>query len=322
MSEPGPRAAAPTRSWIAWAAGNMVTGLALALLAAIGMAGKSVVAKLMYGLGADAVTVMGLRMLMSLPAFVFMAWWGSRGQPALTAAQWRVAVLLGVSGYLSGLLDFMGLQYVSVGLERLIIFLMPTLVLLLSAWRFGHPLNRLHGFALGVSYFGTLLLFGHETSAGSGETSNWLTFLGATLVFASAAFGAVYITYSAELVRALQPLRLTGIVSLVACGLSIAQLLLTRLHEVERVPEDVWWLSAVNAGLCTVLPALAMMMAVQRIGAPLLAQSSLVGTVMSIYLAAVLLAEPLSHWVGVSTLLVVAGVLLLARANAGSRPRS
>ena len=96
----------------------MATGLSLALVAAIGMAGKSVVAKLMYGHGADAVTVMGLRMLMSLPAFALMAWWGSRGQPALTAAQWRAACWLGVCGYLCGLLDFMGLQYISVGLER------------------------------------------------------------------------------------------------------------------------------------------------------------------------------------------------------------
>ena len=88
------------------------------------------------------------------------------------------------------------------------------------------------------------------------------------------------------------------------------------------MPEAVWWLSTVNAGLCTVLPALAMMLAVQRIGAPLLAQSSSVGTVVSIYLAAVLLAEPLSHWVGVSTLFVVAGVLLLAKANASPRRRS
>src|SRR5262249_7443006 len=112
-------------------------GLALAMAGAIAFSGKAIAAKLLYRHGVDAVTVLFFRMLFALPFFLAMAWWGSRGKPALTAQDKRLVALLGVTGYyLASFLDFLGLQYISASLERLILYLNPTIVLALGVLLF------------------------------------------------------------------------------------------------------------------------------------------------------------------------------------------
>lgn len=115
-------------------ASRLALGLALAALGAIAFSGKAIIVKLGYRYGVDPVTLIMFRMLFALPVFVFMAWWAGRGQAAMDAVQWRGVIFLGVTGYyLSSFLDFLGLQYISASLERLILYLNPTLVMLV-AW--------------------------------------------------------------------------------------------------------------------------------------------------------------------------------------------
>ena len=107
------------------------TGLAMAGAGAVAFSGKAIVVKLSYRYGVDAVTVIMYRMLFALPLFLMLSWWSGRGQPALTARDWRTLFGLGFSGYyLASFLDFAGLQYISASLERLILYLNPTVVLL------------------------------------------------------------------------------------------------------------------------------------------------------------------------------------------------
>ena len=114
----------------------LAPGLALAVFGAIAFSGKAIIVKLAYRYGVDAVTLLGLRMLFALPIFMVMAWWASRGQRALTRSDWIGVTGLGFSGYyLSSFLDFAGLQYITASLERLIMYLGPTLVMLLG-WPF------------------------------------------------------------------------------------------------------------------------------------------------------------------------------------------
>jgi drug/metabolite transporter (DMT)-like permease len=315
MSRPATRAAT-ARRWASsgprltrTAGAGVAPGLALATLGAIAFSGKAILAKLMYRHGVDAVQVIFWRMLIALPLFLALAWWAGRGKPGFNARDWRAIAGLGFCGYyLASLLDFMGLQYISAGLERLILYLNPTLVLALGALLFKRRVTRPQLIALGVSYCGVLLVFGHELSSLGANAA-----LGAALVFASAMSYAVYLVYSGEEVKRLGALRLTGLATTVACLLCIAQFVLLRPMSALAVAPEVIWLTVLNATLCTFAPVLMVMMAIERIGATLVAQTGMIGPLSTILMGVVLLGEPFTVWIAAGTLLVLAGIWLLAK---------
>jgi len=286
-------------------------GLAMALAGAIAFSGKAIIVKLAYRHGVDAVTLLMYRMLFAMPVFAALAWWAGRGRPALTRDDLRVVALLGFSGYyLASFLDFAGLQYISASLERLILYLNPTLVLALGALLYGRRITRRQALALAVSYAGVLLVFGHELRFSGADT-----LLGAALVFGSALSYAVYLALSGEHVRRLGALRLTGWATSVACVLCIAQFLLLRPLQAAVVAPEVLALSLLNALLCTFAPVILVMMAIERIGAALTAQAGMIGPLSTLLLGVWLLGEPFNHWIAAGTVLVLAGVALLARAR-------
>jgi drug/metabolite transporter (DMT)-like permease len=285
-------------------------GLLLAMAGAVAFSGKAIIVKLAYRHGVDAVTLIMLRMLFALPFFVALAWWAGRGRPALTGRDWRVVTLLGFSGYyLASFLDFWGLQYVSASLERLILYLGPTLVLLLGRVLFGRRVASGQLLALAISYAGVLLVFGHELQLAGGHTA-----LGAALVFASTLSYALYLVYSGEEVRRLGALRLTGLATTVACVLCIVQFVLLRSwHSAFDVAAPVIWLSLLNATACTFAPVLMVMMAIERIGAAMASQAGMIGPVSTIALSVAILGEPFNLWIAAGTLLVLGGIALLTR---------
>jgi drug/metabolite transporter (DMT)-like permease len=286
-------------------------GLLLAAGGAVAFSGKAIIAKLAYRHGVDAITLVMYRMLFALPLFVLLAWWAGRGKPALTRRDVLTIFGLGFSGYyLASTLDFAGLQYISASLERLILYLNPTLVLLLGVLLFKQQVTVRKLAAMAVSYAGVLLVFGHEINfTGAG------TALGAALVFGSAVSYAVYLVYSGAEVKRLGALRLTGYASSVACLLCIAQFLVLRPLQAAEVAPQVIWLSVLNATVCTVAPVVMVMMAIERIGATLTAQMSMVGPLSTIAMGVVLLGEPFNLWILGGTALVLTGVWLLARAQ-------
>jgi drug/metabolite transporter (DMT)-like permease len=286
-------------------------GLILAGLGAVGFSGKAIIVKLAYRYGVDAVTLIMYRMLFALPLFVLLAWWAGRGKPALTWRDARTVLGLGFCGYyLSSFLDFAGLRYISASLERLILYLNPTLVLALGAFLLHKKVTRTQILALAVSYCGVLCVFGREMSLQGADVP-----LGATLVFGSAVSYAIYLSYSGEEVKRLGALRLTGLATTVACLICIAQFLLLRPLSSMAVPAAVLWLSVLNATLCTFAPVLMVMMAIERIGASLTAQAGTVGPLSTILMAVILLGEPFTAWVAAGTVLVLAGIWLLTRAQ-------
>ncbi len=291
---------------------NVAIGLACAVAGAIAFSGKAIIVKLAYRYGVDAVTLIMLRMLFALPFFLLMAWWAGRGKPPLTRRDWAGVVGLGFSGYyLSSMLDFAGLQYISASLERLILYLGPTLVLLLN-WRIkGQPVARAQWLAMLVSYAGALLVFGVELRVVPGGATAW----GAFLVFLSTGTYAIYLFYSGEFVQRLGALRLGGWATAVACGFCIVQFLLLRPMAAAQVAPQVLWLSVLNATLCTAAPVLLVMMAIERIGPVLTAQVGIVGPLATIAMGIVLLGEPFTPWLVAGTVLVVAGIYLFSRAG-------
>ena len=285
---------------------SAASGLLLAGLGAIAFSGKAIIVKLAYRHGVDAVTLIMYRMLFALPIFALMAWWASRGKPGLTRHDWWGVLGLGFSGYyLASFLDFAGLVYISASLERLILYLNPTLVLLLGWVLYQRRITRRQALGMLTSYAGVVLVFGHEIQL-QGTDAAW----GALLVLLSAVSYAVYLSFSGELVQRLGSLRLVGLATTVACLLCLLQFALLRPWSAALVAPEVIWLSILNATLCTAVPVLMVMMAIERIGASLAAQTGMIGPMSTILMGALLLGEPFTAWVAAGTLLVVAGIFV------------
>jgi len=292
-------------------------GMALAVVGALGFAGKAILAKLMYRHGVDAVTVVAWRMLLALPLFMLMAWWGGRGARRLTGRDALTIAVLGFSGYyLSSMLDFYGLMYISASLERLILYLGPTFVMALAVLVLKKRVTGRQWLAAGISYAGVLVVFGHElmepASPAVGPAGPAATLLGSGLVLASALSYSAYLLASGEVVARLGSLRLTGLASTVACLLCLLHFVVVHPLSAIVVPEPVRWMSLMNATLCTVLPVLAVMMAIERIGPALSSQVGMIGPLATIALGVGLLGEPFTLWIVVGTVLVLLGVGLLA----------
>jgi drug/metabolite transporter (DMT)-like permease len=285
----------------------------LALAGAIAFSGKAIIVKLSYRYGVDAVTVIMYRMLFALPFFVAMAWWASR-QPHALANPLSRRDLLAISGlgflgyYLASFLDFLGLQTITASLERLILYLNPTLVMLLSAAIYKHRLQARRVWAMAISYGGVLVVFAHEVSfSGEGVVT------GSAFVLASALSYALYLMFSGQMVKRIGALRLVGLASIVACLCCLLQFAILRPWAAAEVQQQVLWLALLNATACTVAPVVLVMLAIERIGAALTSQVGMVGPMLTLMLGVLVLGEPLNGWIGLGTVLVLGGVYLASQ---------
>jgi drug/metabolite transporter (DMT)-like permease len=288
-------------------------GLAIAIVGAVLFSTKAIVAKLLYRYHLDAVTVLAFRMLFSLPVFAGVALWKMRTEAPLTVAdRWRLVGLGLVGYYVSSFLDFLGLQTISVGLERLILFLTPTFVLLITAVFLKRRIGRHEWLALALAYCGIVLVFAHDIK-GKGGSGAGDTVTGALFVLGSAVSYAVYLLGSGELVRRIGSLRLVSYAMCVSSAACIAQFFVLRPAGLLVQPAQVYALSLANAVFCTILPVFMTMVAVQRIGAATASQAGMIGPVSTLFLGALVLGEPITAVQLGGTGLVIAGIYLLSK---------
>lgn len=286
-----------------------LSGILLAVAGSICFSGKAIIVKLSYRYGVDTVTLLMYRMLFALPLFLLASWWAGHGKPALTRREWLMLAGLGFSGYyLASFLDFLGLQYVTVSLERLILYMNPTIVLGASMLLFKTRLQRSQWLALAVSYAGVLLVFAHDLTFGGTHVA-----LGSLLVFCSAVSYALYLLFTGEAVKQLGALRVTGVASSLASLICIAQFFALRPVSAMAVPSEVLWLAALNATLCTFVPVLLVAMALERVSPSITAQVGMVGPLSTIVLSVLLLNEPFNLWMVAGTILVLSGIWMLQR---------
>ena len=278
-------------------------------MGAIAFSGKAIIVKLAYRYGVDAVTILMYRMLFAFPLFITLSWWAGRGKPPLTGSDWLLLSGLGFSGYyLASFLDFAGLQYISANLERIILYLNPTIVLAVSALAFNVKVKPRQWAALVVSYLGVFVVFGHDVSLQGDHVVR-----GSLLVLGAAVSYALYLLFSGQAVKRLGPLRITGGATSIACVLCIAQFFVLRSPAEMAVAPEVVWLSLLNATLCTFLPVVLIMLAIESVGAPVASQVGIVGPLSTVLLSVLLLGEPFTAWVAGGTTLVLLGVWLLTR---------
>lgn len=282
-------------------------GLALAAVGVLLFSIRPVLIKLAYGYARDPVTLIALRMVFSLPFFLAALVWLQRGAPAtpISRRDWGTILLLGFLGYYAAsFLDFLALQYISAGLARLVLFLYPTLVVLLS-WTFlRKPFGARELAALATSYLGLALVLATNLSS-PGER----LVLGVALGFASAVSYAIYLVLGSDVIRRVGSMRFTAYALSIASVLCIAQFLILRPLEALALPAPVYWLAIAMGVGCTVIPTFMTSEALKRIGANHTAIIGLLGPVTTIALGWIGLDERMTSTQILGTLLVLAGVL-------------
>jgi drug/metabolite transporter (DMT)-like permease len=294
-------------------------GLFMAGLGSMLFSGKAILVKLAFTYGADAETIIALRMLMALPLFWGIYWWQAHKQTMspLTGLDQVKIFVLGFMGYFfSSYLDFLGLQYISAGLERIVLYLTPTIVLLISYFVLNKSISRLQWYALVTSYLGVIVVFIQDAnSTGS------MALLGMLLIFASACSYAIYMIGAGEMVRRVGSVRLVVYASSASALLSVIQILIYDPVAVFVQVQQIYWLSLINASLCTVIPMLLIMIAINRIGSPLVAQAGILGPVSTLFMGWIVLSEPIT-WIQIGGMSLVIGAMwLLVRNDAPSKQK-
>lgn len=279
---------------------------------AVAFSAKAVIAKVGYRHGADPSTLLALRMGFALPFFVVAALVTARGRAALPRAELGKIVGLGVLGYyLASVLDFYGLVYISAGLERLILFVYPTLVVVMSAWLFKTPITRRTRWALGLTYGGVLLAVKTETAGAAGAAGAGM-WAGVALIFGCALSYAVYLVGSGRLIPRVGSLRFTSLAMIVSTAAMLVHFWVVGGHFGGH-PREVYVIGALLALVCTVLPVFLLAEGIRRIGAGPAAIIGAVGPVSTIALAHWVLGEPVHLVQGLGTLLVLVGATVTAR---------
>lgn len=283
----------------------------LVFLGAIFFSTKAILVKLAYRYGIDTVSLLALRMAFSLPLFLLAAWWSGRtaGAVKLSRRDWANIAFFGLCGYyLASLLDFWGLNYLSAGMERLILFVYPTLVLLLSAWWLRKPITRTQLGAVALTYAGIAVAFA-EVARLDGSDEFWL---GALLVFGSAFTYAVYLMGSGQLLPRLGTLRFNSYAMTAACLGVLTHHGIALQWRLWHFPMMVYVYAVLMALIATVLPSFMISDGIRRIGASNAAIIGSVGPISTILMAYVFLGESfgVGQWVG--TVLVIGGVLVIS----------
>jgi drug/metabolite transporter (DMT)-like permease len=291
------------------AASYRAWGIAFAVVGVLAFSFRPILIKLSYAAyPVSPVTLLFLRMALSLPFFLAIGWWLRNQEPRLTARDWRGIVGLGFLGYYAAsFLDFVGLQWVGAGVGRLILYLFPTLVVLLSFLFLHKRPTRREIVALVMSYAGIALVVSSQV-----HPESRLFALGALLVFASALCYAIYLVIGSQIVKRVGSMRFTAYSTVVATVPAVIQFFAMESAQSLALPGAVWGYAIILATLSTVLPLFLQAEALNRIGASHFALIGALGPVSVAVTSALGLDEPFTWVQAVGGALVIFGVLLVS----------
>jgi len=287
-------------------------GFLITISGAIFFSTKAIFVKLAFqDTKVDAVTLLCLRMLFSLPFYIGAVWIAQRkeGIVKLTRRQWILVLTMGIFGYyLSSLFDFIGLQYVSAGLERLILFLYPTFAVLINTFYFKTKLSRIQLFALVLTYIGIgTAYWGEIRSAQYGPQF----FYGSFMIFLCAVTYSFYLVGTGRLVNAVGATRYTAYAMLAATvGIFIHFVVVHPVSSIVMTPSLAGYGIAL-AIIATVLPSFMMSVGMKKIGSNNVAIITSIGPVSTILQAHFFLGETIILEQIIGTALVIVGVLLI-----------
>lgn len=301
---------------------SFALGFTMALVGAMMFSAKAIYVKLVYRSepAIDAISMLALRMLFSLPFYLVTAWLLARrpDNVKLTPRQWGAIAVLGLLGYyMSSLLDFMGLAYISAGLERLILFLYPTFALLIGALAFKKKITRTQWLALLIAYVGMVIAFMGDVQ----ERWDATVLTGSLLVLGCAVTYAFYIVGGGEVIPKVGSMKFTAY----ALGFSsigvFTQYLVKHGVQPQQFSGHTYWLCFQMAIVSTVIPTFLTSEGIRKIGSGNTAIITSVGPVATIIQAYIFLGEPITWPQLLGTALVLAGILLIGKKGKEPAPK-
>lgn len=291
----------------------VLLGSIYAIAAAFLFSSKAIFIKQAYAIdpSVNATLLMTLRMGSALPFFLLLCWYCRRQSFGIPLKDWGLLILAGFVGYyFASWLDFYGLMFISASLERIILFLYPTLTVLASALLYKQKLTATTGFAIALSYGGTVIVMLQEQH----QVAHDQFFLGASLVFASAVAFAAYLLLTPRLIQRFGSWNFTGLALSIACIATLIHFLISTpqpLQQISQLPNSVIGYGVALGIFVTVLPSIFLMQSIQRLGAAQSAMIASIGPILTIILAVLFLGEQLNaiQWFG--CLLNIIGVMMI-----------
>ena len=287
-------------------------GFLLTFVGSILFSTKAIIVKKAFAdTSVDALTLLVLRMVFSLPFFLVAAFFISSktGNVRLTKKQWLQLIVLGISGYyLSSYFDFTGLQYISAGLERLILFLYPTFVVIINKVAFKQPITRKQMLALLLTFAGIGIAYFNEMHY---DTENPYFFWGSLLILACSVTYAIYIAGSGKVIPYIGAAKFAAYSMLIATAVLFIHFIVRADYSSVTEARGMWVYGLLLAILATVIPTFMLSAGLSRIGANNVAIISGIGPVSTILQAHWILNEPIHTAQIIGTLMVITGVLLI-----------
>lgn len=287
-------------------------GVLLAVLGVVLFSAKAIMVKLAYEYGIDSVSLLLLRMLFALPVYIVIAFvLKPKNQKELKKTDYLWLVFFGFVGYyLASYFDFLGLQYIKAGLERIVLFVYPTLVLLISRLFLKTKISKTQILAIVITYIGVFTAF-----AGELDLSGVNLYLGVSLIFLSALTYAMYLVGSGWLIPKFGVLCFTSYAMIISTICVIIHYLVTKDIDLLSFPKEVYFLGLLMAILSTIIPSFLVSKSIKIIGSSNFSIIASIGPVSTIVLAYVFLGEQLSIYQFVGTVIVIAGVFLVSKAK-------
>jgi drug/metabolite transporter (DMT)-like permease len=293
---------------------NIQIGSLFAILSAFLFSTKAIFIKQAYALSplVDGTVLMALRMASALPFFLLLCWFNRHRNQNLKSSDWMLLILAGLIGYyFSSWLDFTGLMFISASLERIILFLYPTLTVIASSFIYKQRLNIKTIFAIILSYGGTVIVMLQEQSSVPHEGNFWI---GVSLVFASAICFASYLLLTPRLIQKFGSWNFSGLALSVACIGTLTHYVISTDHPIQlmvQLPSSVLWYGLALGLAVTVLPTILVAQSIARIGASQTAMIASIGPILTIILATLFLGETMNsiQWFGCA--LNIIGVMII-----------
>lgn len=287
--------------------------IAMASLGAVFFSGKAILIKLAYRYGTTSEVFLALRMAMAFPIFWLVYFFSSerKGQQKLSLLEILQVAGLGFCGYfLSSYVDFLGLHYISVGLERIILYLTPAIVVIFSYFFLKKTITKFQWISMVVGYIGVTMAFLQDAM-----TNGQAAWIGMSLVFLSACLYSAYLIFAGEIVKKVGSIRLVTFASSFSALYSVIQMMFHHPQDLLDQPLNVYLLSLINAGFCTVIPMMFIMLSVRRIGSALTSQAGILGPLSTIFMGWYFLGEEITFFQMSGLFLVVIAMWLLMKSQ-------
>ena len=289
---------------------TFVYGVLIGLLGIVMFSSKAVMVKLAYNYDVDSISILLLRMLFAFPFYVAILFWKRKEavKPQLTRNDFYWLIGFGVIGYYaSSYFDFVGLSYIKASLERIILFLYPTMVLIFNKLFLKKPISKVQAGAILLTYLGVVIAFGDEVSISGSDT-----YIGGIFILLSAVTYAAYLVGSGWLIPKFGVTRFTAYAMIVSCFCVFIHFLIVNKADIFGLPKEVYVLGFLIAIIATVIPSFLVSKSISMINSSNFAIVAGAGPISTIILAGIFLGEVLTWLQLFGALVVIVGILLVS----------